>query len=165
MTKPVKWVIVGLMVLMLGTFITIPAYAETDIECLSKNIYFEARGESIRGQYAVGFVVLNRMASDRFPNTACGVVYQARRWNGMIIHHRCQFSWYCDGKPDRPKNIKAWTKAVEIATILIVYQNVLIDITDGALWYHSKRVRPHWSSVYQRVALIDNHHFYNAGEG
>ena len=63
--------------------------------CLALNIYFEARNQPTSGQIAVAEVTLNRVASRNYPNTVCGVVKQSNK-NG------CAFSWYCDGKSDKP---------------------------------------------------------------
>ena len=78
--------------------------SDDQIECLAKNMYFEARGQGTAGVLAVSFVVLNRVNDHRFPNTICEVVYQAitrPSWKNKNkrypIKNRCQFSWYCDG--------------------------------------------------------------------
>ena len=71
-----------------------------EITCLAQNIYFEARSEPVAGMLAVGHVVLNRVASDRFPDTVCKVIRQG----GERRRHRCQFSWWCDGRSDKPHN-------------------------------------------------------------
>ena len=76
-----------------------------EMHCLATNIYHEARGESNEGKFAVGNVTMNRVDSNRFPDSICEVVYQAEyrvNWKGDQVprRHRCQFSWYCDGKSD-----------------------------------------------------------------
>jgi len=92
------------------------AYAETEIECLARNAYFEARNAGFEEQVRVTQVVLNRVADDRWPASACKVIYaRARsRSSGRIV---CQFSWYCDGKSDRPKELYAWEVAKAIALL------------------------------------------------
>ena len=78
---------------------------QKEIECLAQNIYHEARSESTAGRMAVALVTLNRVKDQRFPNTICGVVKQTKYYpSGKIDLHSCQFSWYCDGKPDTIKD-------------------------------------------------------------
>jgi len=88
------------------------ALTSTDVECLAKNIYFEARGENIKGQLAVGLVTINRMKDERWPDDVCGVVYQNK-----------QFSWYWDGKSDEPTNTPVYNKIVLIASTLLDADN------------------------------------------
>ena len=86
----------------------------TELSCLAQAIYFEARGESPIGQFAVGRVVLNRVDSDAYPGTVCGVVFQnAERTN------RCQFSFACDGKPENIFERAAWRNALERSGMLL----------------------------------------------
>ena len=88
--------------------VEVPVIDEESVTCLAKNAYFEARNQSILSQIAVSQVVLNRVKSADFPNTVCGVVYEAQisKWykenmnKEVPIRNRCQFSWYCDGKAD-----------------------------------------------------------------
>ena len=126
--------------------------------CLAKNIYFEARGEEIAGQYAVGLVTLNRVRSKRFPNNICDVVYQARYWNNHPVRNKCHFSWYCDGKSDRPREKDHWQLAQEIAETLLLFN--IEDITKGATHYHAKEVLPHWAKQLKIKTIIGNHIFY-----
>ena len=110
-----------------------------EIKCLAENIYFEARGESTAGKMAVALVTLNRVKDQRFPNTVCGVVKQTKYYpSGRIDLHSCQFSWYCDGKSDKPQDKKCWDDALLIAEVMFTYDS--IDVTNGALWYHSRKV-------------------------
>jgi spore germination cell wall hydrolase CwlJ-like protein len=128
---------------------------QDEIECLALNIYFEARGESDEGKLAVAHVVMNRMADKRFPDTVCGVVRQG----GETVRHRCQFSWWCDGKHDRPVNVKAWEQAIALARR--VYWGYSKDLTFGALWYHADYVSPSWRHAYTQTAQIGRHIFYS----
>lgn len=105
-----------------------------EITCLAQNIYFEARSEPVDGMLAVGHVVLNRLASNRFPDTVCKVVRQG----GDQRRHRCQFSWWCDGRSDQTHNKVAWNSARLIAWF--VYNGQTQDPTGGALWYHADYV-------------------------
>tara|TARA_R100000773_G_scaffold10988_1_gene10175 strand:+ start:1317 stop:1739 length:423 start_codon:yes stop_codon:yes gene_type:complete len=134
---------------------------ELAIVCLAKNIYFEARNQPIVGQIAVAQVVINRVYDERFPNDVCEVVYQGQRysWNKDIpIRDKCQFSWFCDGKSDEPKDKMAWEKSMMIA--VGVYQGVLYDVVDGSTHYHSVDVLPSWSDSKQYIVRINDHVFY-----
>ena len=109
----------------------------------------------------------NRVASDMYPNTVCGVVRQGPhreswRKNGVYhpVKHRCQFSWYCDGKPDKPGNIKQYDEMFKFALLIIKGEISLLDITDGALWYHADYVRPDWSFHKKITTEIGDHIFY-----
>jgi len=133
-------------------------YNNQQFICLAKNIYFESRGEVIAGQYAVGLVTLNRVRSKRFPNDICSVVYQARYWNNHPVRNKCHFSWYCDGKSDRPRNKDKWLLAQEIAETLLLFN--IEDITKGATHYHAKEVLPHWADKSKILTIIGNHIFY-----
>ena len=133
--------------------------ANSDVHCLAENIYHEARGESTAGKMAVALVTLNRVEDKRFPNTICGVVKQTKYYpSGRIDLHSCQFSWYCDGKPDTIKDEKCYKDILLIAEVMYTYETE--DFTEGALWYHSPKVKPDWSMVYTKVVRIDNHIFY-----
>ena len=132
---------------------------QNEIECLAQNIYHEARSESTAGRMAVALVTLNRVKDKRFPNTICGVVKQTKYYpSGRIDLHSCQFSWYCDGKPDTIKDEKCYKDILLIAEVMYTYETE--DFTEGALWYHSPKVKPDWSMVYTKVVRIVNHIFY-----
>ena len=86
--------------------------------CLALNVYHEAKNQSFIGQVAVAQVVMNRVKDTRYPNTVCDVVKQGAtyKWKpDFPIKNRCQFSWYCDGKSDKPKEHQAWRTAMHIA--------------------------------------------------
>jgi spore germination cell wall hydrolase CwlJ-like protein len=141
-------------------FVSLPAQAEPRIDiteeigCLALNIYFEARGEPDLGKAAVAHVVLNRVADKRFPTTVCDVVRQG----GEQKLHRCQFSWWCDGRSDKPRNAKSWSQVQAIAHQ--VYWGFEPDPTAGALWYHADFVSPSWGKVFNRGPKIGQHIFY-----
>lgn len=124
------------------------------LRCLALNIYWEARSESIAGQLAVAAVTLNRVQNPRFPSDVCDVVRQG----GEIRRHRCQFSWWCDGKKDDPVNAESWRRATTLARL--VSAGVAKDPTNGALWYHADYVNPAWAERMERVAKIGRHIFY-----
>lgn len=138
-----------------------PAYANVDneIECLALNIYFEARGEPESGKLAVAHVVMNRVLDPRFPKSVCEVVQQGGDWR----LHKCQFSWWCDGRSDRPKDLAAWESSKKMARL--VYWGASEDPTLGALWYHADYVTPHWRDAFARGPKIGRHIFYRRQDG
>jgi len=134
--------------------------------CLALNIYHEARGSSLADQAAVADVVLNRVRDRRYPGTVCDVVYQARTrpsWKDetvMIpIRNQCQFSWYCDGRDDTPKDQDAWINAQQIAYFMIL-DNKYRGITQGATHYHATYVEPKWARGFNLIGRIGEHIFY-----
>lgn len=130
-------------------------------ECMALNIYHEARTESSTGQRAVAWVTMNRVASKRFPNTVCDVVYQANKdANGKLIQGKCQFSWYCDGKDDTPTNTRDYERAEKIAEEVMIVYGFETDPTDGADHYHADYVKPYWAKSSKRLVQIDTHIFY-----
>ena len=138
--------------------------------CLAKNIYFEARNQSTAGQIAVSHVVMNRVKSKRYPNTICGVVEQGltSRWwkkehgKTVMLKNKCQFSWYCDGLSDEPKEPTTWKHALIVAKDAYTLWNLGTDISEGSMWYHAQNVRPKWRHDFDYVARIDDHLFYRA---
>ena len=139
---------------------------ETALMCMAFNIYHEANNQSMLGQIAVGQVVMNRVESTSFPNTVCEVVKQGQTYkNGKMVLHKCQFSWYCDGKKDDVnKRSKAWSRALDYASI-VISGRVEIDLTQGSLWYHAYYVKPSWARQKERVTRIDSHIFYKKKRG
>lgn len=137
-----------------------PKYSAEALHCLAQNIYFEARGSNLADKVAVADVVLNRKKDNRYPNTVCGVVQQAKLdANGQPRRNQCQFSWYCDGKADKPHDADRWEEAK-----LLSYQILIHDryrgITEGATHYHATYVNPRWASSFQMVGRIGEHIFY-----
>jgi len=125
-----------------------------DLHCLAQNIYFEARGEPMVGMVAVGHVVLNRAADSRWPRRVCSVIKQG----GYKKRHRCQFSWWCDGRSDQPMDSAAWKESLHVAKM--IKNGAANDPTNGALWYHAVSVRPVWAKKLDRYARIGQHIFY-----
>ncbi len=123
-------------------------------ECLSEALYFEARGESVKGQFGVAEVILNRVDSRSFPNTVCKVVNQGTG-NGK---YRCQFSYNCDGKSERISEPKAYQRVAKIATIMLNGEPRVL--TKGATYYHTTSVNPSWAKKFDQTALIGVHKFY-----
>lgn len=122
--------------------------------CLALNVYHEARSEPLQGQAAVAHVVLNRVASGRWPDDVCSVVEQGYE-KGRF---KCQFSWYCDGKPDEPTEILAWAKSVLVANQVLT--GVVPDVTNGATHYHARYVNPYWSASLSKTVTYGSHLFY-----
>ena len=138
------------------------AISMEDRQCLAKNIYFEARSESIAGQVAVAWVTLNRMESDRFPNSVCGVVYQARKDSaGNPRRNQCQFSWYCDGKSDRIRNQREWEDVKLITDVVLIdWARANASPVENATFYHADYVDPYWADSFTEIATVDSHIFY-----
>lgn len=121
--------------------------------CLAQAVYFEARSEALEGQLAVAQVVLNRVQDRRYPDTICGVVFQ-----GEHRRHACQFSFACDGLPDRPRNAQAWTIAKSISHIALNdYWN---DVTSLSTHYHADYVSPYWEDLLDEQVQVGRHIFY-----
>ncbi len=135
---------------------TVPgeALSTVELDCLALNIYHEARGEPAEGQLAVAHVVLNRATDQRFPDHVCDVVKDG----GEEILHRCQFSWWCDGRSDRPADTGAWQTSRQMA--LAALTGSTPDPTYGALWYHADYVQPYWAAQKTLVTSIGRHIFY-----
>ena len=131
------------------------------LSCLSKNIYFEAAVESTAGKLAVAQVTMNRVRSSRYPDSICEVVYEGRHHaSGHPKRDQCQFSWYCDGRGDEPKETPAWRDSQAIAEYVIRTPS-LIDITDGSTHYHADYIdAPRWALKKKRLVKIDTHIFY-----
>ena len=123
------------------------------MSCLAEALYFEARGESIQGQLAVGEVVLNRVEDPRFPNSICKVINQ-----GTGRRFACQFTYTCDGKLETIHERKAYEVSLKIAKILMTTHER--NLTKGSTHYHSNYVNPKWSRKFKRVAKYGRHIFY-----
>jgi spore germination cell wall hydrolase CwlJ-like protein len=124
------------------------------LTCLFIAIYFEARGEPELGQAAVAHVILNRVASERYPDDICSVVKQTHRPGTKL----CQFSFWCDGKSDVPRDSMAYMQVMLVG--LAVLDGDIPDPTDGATHYHATSVRPAWGKELERGPLIGQHQFY-----
>lgn len=141
-------------------------YLEADenaLECMTKNIYFEAGTESWTGKLAVGRVVLNRVGDSRFPDTVCGVVYEARTdANGNPRRHQCQFSWFCDGKSDRISDSVRASKNYQDSerAAVFILSGGHEGMVEGATHYHATYVKPSWRHDLTFISRIDTHIFY-----
>ena len=121
--------------------------------CLAEALYFEARGESVKGQFAVAEVIMNRVSSSRYPNTACDVINQ-----GTGRKYACQFTYTCDGKAEIIAEPKAFERVGKIAKIMV--NGAKRPLTKGATHYHTKAVNPKWARKFPRTATIGFHYFY-----
>lgn len=121
--------------------------------CLAEALYFEVRGETVKGQFAVAEVIMNRVAHSRFPSSLCGVINQ-----GTGKKHRCQFSYTCDGLAERIHEPKAFARVSKVARAVI--DGKAPKLTSGATHYHTTGVNPRWARVFTKTARIGVHIFY-----
>lgn len=135
--------------------------SEKELRCLAEGIYFEARGEPLRGQFAVGRVIMNRVASDAYPNTICDVVYQNDH-----RQNRCQFSFACDGKEDVVAEPAKWYEIRGYAAWLLANgvkpgeEYPVLASLGSATHYHADYVSPRWAKYLTLTIRIGRHYFY-----
>ena len=129
------------------------ATGDDDWRCLAEALYFEARGENVKGQFAVAEVILNRVDSERFPNSACGVINQ-----GTGKKYQCQFTYTCDGHKEVIKEPRAYERVAKVARFAL--DGAAPKLTKGATHYHTTAVNPRWSKVYTKTTSIGVHIFY-----
>lgn len=128
--------------------------SDAEIECMAQVIYFEARGEGTTGMIGVGYTVLNRMGSPKFKSTtACGIVYEKNR-------RGCQFSWTCDGKPDRIRSPQLYERARDIA-VSVMTREAKNPVGDSIFFRH-RNVNSRYASSQRLVATIGQHRFFIA---
>jgi len=137
-----------------GTALPAKTFSAAEQRCLAAGIYFEARGESVKGQAAVAQVILNRVRNPTYPATVCGVVYQNKNWR-----NRCQFSFACDGIKDRVRSPKHWDMAEEIALATAAGKIWLTEV-GSSTHYHATYVSPPWARKMRKVGQIGLHIFY-----
>jgi spore germination cell wall hydrolase CwlJ-like protein len=131
-------------------------YQRRQAQCLARAIYFEARSESLDGQFAIARVVLNRTESGRYPDSICRVVYQ-----NAHLNDRCQFSFACDGLPDEPTDSVAWAMALGMAAALVRTEDPLLPAELlRSTHYHADYVRPHWAPQLAMTGAVGRHIFY-----
>ena len=116
------------------------------IVCLATAIYFEARDQSDEGQIAVAYSVINRVEHPKYKHTICDVVTDG-----------CHYSFYCDGKSDKPKDQRAYNKALYLAGLTML--RVVRDPTNGATHYHTRSSSPWWARYYEITGIIEDHIF------
>lgn len=134
-------------------------FSKKEQQCLASGIYFEARGEPVKGQAAVAQVILNRVRNPAYPNTICGVVYQNKRWR-----NRCQFSFACDGIRDRVRSRRHWAMAKDVG-MAVTAGKIWLDQVGSSTHYHAIYVRPKWARTMKRVGRIGLHVFYRTYGG
>jgi len=127
-----------------------------DIVCLALNVYHEARGEPLSGQFAVAEVTLNRVASKNYPNSVCEVVYQ-QNWDPERKRMISMFSW-TEKNESSPIKSDSWEKALQVAEL--AYSEEYTPKLKGALFFHARYVRPRWAKTKQPKARIGSHIFY-----
>ena len=134
-------------------------FSAKEQKCLANAIYFEARGESLRGQAAVAQVVLNRVRNPTYPSTICGVVYQNQN-----LKNRCQFSFACDGKKDRITSPANYKVAEQIAMAVTAGKIFLPEVASST-HYYAQYVSPRWARSMQKMKKIGLHIFYRTYGG
>ncbi len=129
------------------------ATGDANFACLAEALYFEARGETVKGQFAVAEVIMNRVKSAQFPNTLCGVINQ-----GTGRRYQCQFTYTCDGHEEVIREKNAYVRGAKIARMVI--DGAAPDLTQGATYYHTTAVSPRWSRSFTKTTRIGVHLFY-----
>lgn len=147
---------------------TAPYINAVQLDCLARNIFWEARGESTMGKIMVGLVVIEREKSKYFPNSICGVVFQGvRNSHGKLVKNMCQFSWACNGSKHKidyinPIQAKEWNISYDIAKLIMLHEIKVKYNINGMTHYHNNKVDPSWAHNrnYKLVARIGHHYFY-----
>lgn len=134
-------------------------FSAREQQCLASGIYFESRGESVKGQAAVAQVILNRVRNPAYPDTICGVVYQNEDWR-----NRCQFSFACDNIKDRVNSQYNWKVAREVA-LAVTAGKIWLKEVGSSTHYHAIYVRPGWARTMKKVGRIGLHVFYRTYGG
>lgn len=119
--------------------------------CMATAIFFEAGNQPMAGKIAVGNVIMNRVNDYRYPETPCLVVKQSKRSG-------CQFSYWCDGKPERA-NISSLAYKQSWRAATMAY-NKAVDASLGATHYHADYVHPNWAEQEKVTVRIAQHIFY-----
>ena len=125
----------------------------SELKCLAQAIYFEARGEGLDGQYAVGEVIINRVISPSFPSSICGVISEG---TGKL--NACQFSYNCDGKLEIVTEKAIYNRILKLSKILLEPSARIL--TGGATFYHALAVNPSWAKKFIKTEEIGQHVFY-----
>lgn len=154
---------------------------DIDVEqayCMANNIYHESQGENAPGKAAIGHVTMTRVKDKRFPSSICGVVKHATKMRKDKPYlpqlHKCAFSWFCDGVPDKVKlyvdgkrnDINLMMYAESVVTAIMVMNGSLVDNTGGAThYYNAKLAAPRWASLYPKTTEHGDHHFHLREQG
>lgn len=136
------------------------ARASSEQKCLATAIYFEARGEPVKGELAVAQVVINRLKNPVFPKTICGVVYQNQE-----IRDGCQFSFACDGTKKRITDMVSWRRAQELARRVVTRNDWWNRDIGSSTHYHATDIRPYWAHTMKKMERIGHHIFYKTYGG
>jgi len=120
--------------------------------CLARTIYFEAGGQSAEEMAAVGHVVLNRVEGSAFPDAVCAVIRDGKETGP------CQFSWWCDGRPDVATDRAEYDRTVGVARGIL--DGTIADPTDGANMFHNREASPSWAKVAEPRGQIGDQFFY-----
>jgi spore germination cell wall hydrolase CwlJ-like protein len=131
------------------------AQVERELECMTRNIYYEAATEPAEGKLAVAQITMNRVADPRFPNDVCAVVYQKNRWNDRTV---CQFSWYCDGSMQRRRVVESLWLESRAAAKKVMFEGWRLPSLERSMFYHADYVNPGWRK--DRIIQIGRHIFY-----
>ena len=131
------------------------AQVERDLECMTRNIYYEAATEPVEGKLAVGQITMNRVADPRFPNDVCAVVYQKTRFSERTV---CQFSWYCDASMQRRRVVDDLWLESRAAAKKVMLEGWRLPSLERSMFYHADYVNPQWRK--DRVLKIGRHIFY-----
>lgn len=131
------------------------AVIERELECMTRNIYYEAATEPAEGKLAVAQITMNRVASKQFPNDVCAVVYQKTRFSERTV---CQFSWYCDGSMQRRKIVSDLWLESRAAAKKVMFEGWRLPSLERSMYYHADYVDPRWRL--DRVIKIGRHIFY-----
>ena len=153
--KAIKYKLDPAKQLTMSTSVITADVRNKQLECLAKNIYFEAGGESFEGKVAVAQVTINRAESGKFPKDICQVVYQKNVVYEKVL---CQFSWYCQQASGvKPKNIAVFRES-ELVARQVLLENFRLPSLKNALYFHATHVNPKWNR--EKVAQIGGHVFY-----
>ena len=129
--------------------------------CLAKNLFFEARGEKLKGLLAVALVTFNRVKSKQFPDSICEVVWQKRKSKktGLMV---AQFSWTLDDITNTPHNNSKWKEIYRLVDTIMNdnKMNNIVDFTKGAKFYHNHNINPLWNKRMVKTLTLGNHIFY-----
>lgn len=128
---------------------------DRQLECLTRNVYYEAATEPFEGKVAVAQVTINRSRSGYFPTDLCKVVYQKNVFYTKVV---CQFSWYCEKHSTFKPVHKDHYKESEIVARKVMLEGFELPSMREAMYYHADYVNPHWKK--QRISKIGRHIFY-----
>ena len=133
------------------------ANGNSEWRCLAEALYFEARGETVKAQFAVAEVILNRRDSKRFPNSVCAVIGQGTKSGKK---YACQFSYKCDGRAEVFSEGGAYVQVGKVARLML--DGKARNLTKGAMFYHTGAVSPKWSRKFTRTVKVGSHYFYRS---